>query len=149
MGKLNSQNYNPSRPKLAPDDLEGTAAILTIASAEEIDVQDPNRSEGFRKALVMNFEETEDKALWPNATMTQTLILMLGDDTDEWVGKTIPVEARNVRYNGETHHKVCILEGREWKGAYGEAGVTYPYKSFAPTTKAAAPKKAASKPKKR
>ena len=141
MAKLNPNNYNPVRPKLTPEMLEGTAAILTITNAEEIDIIDPNRSGGFRKALAVNFEETGEATMWPNATMSQTLIQMLGEDTDEWIGKAVPVESRHVRWGGETHHKVCIIEAREWKDAFKEAGVSYPYKTFVPTASKAKSKK--------
>ena len=142
MAKLNSSNYNPARPKLTPEMLEGTAAILTVTNAEEIDITDPNRKDGFRKALAVNFEETGEATMWPNATMSQTLIQMLGDDTDEWIGKLVPVEARHVRWGGEVHHKVCIIEAREWKDAFKEAEVAYPYKTFVQSASKAAPKKA-------
>lgn len=131
MGKLNTGDYDNKRPKLEPSDLEGDAAILTIAHAEEIEVNDPERAAGFRKALVLQFEESEEKAMWPNASQTQTLILMLGDDTDEWIGKVIPVEAKDVRWGGKTHHKVAIMEPRFWEDAFEQAQLKYPYKRFA------------------
>lgn len=144
MGRtVNSDSYNPNRAKVEPSDLEGTAALLVIVNADEIDINDPSRVEGFRKAVVLQFEEPAGKALWPNATMTQTLIQMLGNDLDEWTGKIVPVEARNVRFGRDTYYKVCVIESREWEAAFKEAGAPYPYQRFAPVEKQAAPKKKA------
>lgn len=145
---VNSESYNPNRAKVEPSDLEGTAALLVIVNADELDIQDPSRPEGFRKAIVLQFEEPAGKALWPNATQTQTLIQMLGTDLDEWIGKAIPVEAKHVKFGLQTYHKVCVMEPREWKEAFDSMGHDYPYKVFdapkriAPT---ATPKKKAAK----
>jgi len=143
---VNSGNYNPNRLKVEPSDLEGTAALLTIINADEIDINDPSRPEGFRKAIVLQFEEPANKALWPNASQTQTLIQMLGNDLDEWVGKVIPVESRHVKFGAQTYHKVCIIEAREWQEAFDSAGADYTYKVFEapkPMPKGAPKKKAA------
>lgn len=129
MTKINAGDFGPARGKITPSDLEADIALLTIASAEIIDVRDDEAESGSRRSLCLNFEETGDKALWPNKSNIDTLTLMLGDETDGWLGKVIPVEKANVPYRGQTYYKVRIMDAEEWAEVFKEAGMRYPYKT--------------------
>lgn len=129
MAKINASDFGPARGKITPNDLEADIALLTISSAEVIDVPDEEAESGVRRSLCLNFEETGDKALWPNKSNIETLAALLGDETDGWLGKVVPVEKAHVPFRGQTYYKVRIMDASEWEDVFKEAGVKYPYKS--------------------
>lgn len=115
MAKIGS-NYFGERPKLTPDRLEGDAAVLTVASVEAFHASG-------RDQIVVKFEETGDDALWLNKTMLDALLERLGDDTDGWVGERVPVEVRNVEYEGKATDKVYIMDADQWDEVLPPPGV--------------------------
>lgn len=114
MAKLNLKDYNTKTPTIAPEDLEEDVAILTIDKVNEVNVEDEDAVGGTRKALVMSFNEIEDRSMWPNRTAIATLIAKLGDDTDEWMGQQVPVEKVRVTYKGRTYDKVQVVPAGQW-----------------------------------
>jgi len=48
---VNTDSYNPNRAKVEPSDLEGTAALLVIVNADELDIQDRRVPQGHRLAV--------------------------------------------------------------------------------------------------
>jgi hypothetical protein len=139
MGKINPADFGSSTPKLGPDDLEGDAAMLTIATFETVEVDDEEAEGGKRNAATLTFKETDDKVLWLNKGMVESLVEQLGDDSDNWIGRVIPVEKYVARYRGQKYNKVRVVPSEEWPKAFKEAGVKYtPRKA---DSKAAAPAK--------
>lgn len=113
MGKIHGSSFGTKRAKLEVSDLTEEVATLTLEDAEEIDIDDPSVAGGVRKALLLSFRET-DKVLWLNRTMVETLITKLGDDTDLWAGKTIPVEKVQTTFKGKVFHKVAVCAADDW-----------------------------------
>lgn len=129
MAKINASAFGGSRGKLTPEDIDGEVALVTISSAEQIEVDDEESPSGKRLSLCLHFEESgDDKALWLNKTQVETLVLILGDDTDGWLGKVVPVEVADVRFRGRTFRKVRVMAADEWRGVWGEVQQPYPYK---------------------
>lgn len=107
------------RERLSPEHLEGDAALLTITSVDmfKYDGQD---------TMVIKFEETGDAGMFINRTMLDALLEHLGDETDGWIGKVIPVEVRTVKYNSEETTKVYVWEAGKWADAFESAGEPVP-----------------------
>lgn len=144
--KINLDDYGTSTPKITPEDLEGDFAILVVSGFESVDVDDDEAEGGKRKSATLTFEETEDKVLWLNKGMLESLCTQLGTDPDDWNGKQVPVEKYTAKFRGKSYPKVRVMPAEEWDKAFKEAGIkrkhpaAYPVKS-APAPKAGAVKK--------
>lgn len=132
---INPDDFGSSTPKLEPDDLEGDAAMLTIDTFETVEVDDDEAEGGKRNAATLTFVETDDKVLWLNKGMVETLCEQLGNDEEQWPGKVVPVEKYIARYRGKKYPKVRVVPSEEWPKAFKEAGVKY----TGPRTMKAAP----------
>lgn len=121
--KVDPGSYGSARPKLTQDDFDGDYIILTISQVEEVSVDDDESEDGKRKNLVLNFEETEDKAHWLNVGQIRTLVDELGDDSDAWVGQKVPVEKHTAEFKNKKYPKVRIMASEEWDATFKEAGV--------------------------
>lgn len=119
--KVNAKDFGKSRPKLEPSDLEEEAAILLLATAEQLDLDDDEMEDGKRRSLVVTFEETGEKALWLNKTQVEAVMAYYGDDTDNWIGKPIPVEKAKVKFGNDTYHKVRICAEDDWADVFKAA----------------------------
>ena len=98
---FNTDTYTKS-PFLKGDDLEeGERTVVTIKTAEEVDFPSGDR------VPVLSFLELDQK-LTLNKTRVKKLVEMLGDDTDEWIGRKIALYAIDVQYNGKTMPGVAI-----------------------------------------
>lgn len=115
MAKLNLKDYNTKRATLGIEDLEEQVAILTLDTVDEIEADDESSATGKRKALVLAFVEAEDRVMWPNRTAIGVLIEKLGDDTDLWIGKKVPVEKVRVPFKGKMYDKVQVVPAAEWE----------------------------------
>lgn len=115
MAKVNANDYGTKRDKLEVTDLTSDVAVLTLEQAEEIDIDDPSVAGGVRKAMVLSFTET-DKVLWLNRTQVGAMVEALGDDSDLWAGKSIPVQKVQTTFKGKTYHKVAVCPAAEWAG---------------------------------
>lgn len=124
MGKLNRDDYGNRREKVTQDDLESEVAVVTIVEAEEVDATDSESPTGYRKALVLSFEEIPNKVLWPGAKEVHALIDQLGDDTDKWLGRKIPIERATVRFRGRDYDKVVVAPSAEWEQYISPKAVT-------------------------
>lgn len=122
---INPDDFGTSTPKLEPGDLEGDAAMLTIATFEMVEVDDDEAEGGKRNAATLTFEETDDKVLWLNKGMVETLCEQLGNDEEKWAGAIIPVEKYVARFRGKKYPKVRVVPSEEWAKAFKEAGRKY------------------------
>ena len=122
MGKVDPSRYGSAAPKLTPDDIED-AAILTVTAFDEVSVEDEEVEGGKRTSGNLTFEETGDKVLWLNKGMVETLVEQLGDDSDDWIGQKVPVEAYTATFKGKKFPKVRVMPSEEWSKAFKEAGV--------------------------
>lgn len=114
MKQIQIQDFSSARPKLVPGDLKSTPCLLTLVSAEQVEVPDENANTGFRRALTLTFAEFPDKVLWLNRGQIETLITRLGDDMDRWVDATIPVESHVAEYRGQRFPKVRVVPDEGW-----------------------------------
>lgn len=106
---------------MAPEDLGGKKYALLTCSALETDVKIPDASRpgGYRVCAVMSFEEysgEDDRALYLNRTMAETVVEKLGDSPNEIVGQSIPVAVVKVNNpkTGKMVTKVAIASSDEW-----------------------------------
>lgn len=101
------------KPALLPEHINGSATVLTIK-----EVATP-RVGGVQK-VVMVFEEFPHHSYWLNATMTDYMIAVKGDDTDAWVGERVPLEKLNVDNptTGEPVERLYVMPPREWPDAF-------------------------------
>jgi len=122
MGKVDPTRMGSSVPKITPDDIED-AAILTIAAYDEAEVDDDEAEGGKRLSANLMFEEIEEKVLWLNKGMVETLVEQLGDESDDWIGQKVPVESYTAKFKGKKFPKVRVMPSEEWDKAFKEAGV--------------------------
>lgn len=98
---FDTEKYTKS-PFLKGDDLEeGERTILTIKTAEEVSFPSGDT------APVLTFLEIDQK-LTLNKTRVKKLVEILGDDTDEWLGKKIALYPIDVQYNGKTMPGIAV-----------------------------------------
>jgi len=121
--KVDSSKFGSTAPKLLPDDLEEEAAFLTVASYDEIEVEDDEQESGKRNSATLRFEETGDKVLWLNKGMVETLVEQLGEDADKWIGQKIPVERHVAKFGTKKFPKVRVMPSEEWDKAFKDAGI--------------------------
>jgi hypothetical protein len=89
-------------PFLKGDDLEeGERTVVTIKSAEEVSFPSGDT------VPVLEFLELEQK-LTLNKTRVKKCVELLGEDTDEWIGRKIALYPIDVQYNGKTMPGVAI-----------------------------------------
>ncbi len=108
MGKIDLNRYGGlAGAKMVPEDLDEDIAILTISEFGE-----QKNPEGI--SPVLRFQEAPDRLLYINRTQVEYLVKKLGDDTDSWIGKKIPVERKEVEYNDKKFLKVYVMEPKDW-----------------------------------
>lgn len=87
---------------LKGEDLEeGERMVVTIKSAEEQTFQDG------KKQPVLEFLELEQK-LSLNKTRVKKCVELLGEDTEEWIGKRISLYQTPTQFNGKEFLSVAI-----------------------------------------
>lgn len=115
MRTVDSSKYGKSRPKLTQDDLEADVAILTIASFDEIELDDDEQESGKRTSAVLTFQETGEKVLWLNKGQVDALVANLGNDADKWTGQRVPVEKVVASFGNKKFPKVSVVvDPAEW-----------------------------------
>lgn len=98
---FDTEKYTKS-PFLKGDDLEeGERTIVTIKTAEEVSFPSGDT------VPVLSFLELEQK-LTLNKTRVKKLVEILGDDTDEWIGKMIAIYPVDVQFNGKTQAGIAV-----------------------------------------
>jgi hypothetical protein len=97
----------------------GDAAVLTITAFTEETISD---QEGERVSPCLLFEETGDKVFWLNKTQCDYIVEALGDDSDDWVGQKIPLEATTTHYQGKAYKKLWVAAPERWSD-YRDEGV--------------------------
>ena len=103
-----------ARPKIEPETLEGTSAVLTIVSYHEDEVDDPSADGGKRPSAYLICKETGDLVLWLNKTMLLAICHHYGNDEKQWVGQPIPVEEQKGTAFGDKFHKVGVVPVDAW-----------------------------------
>jgi hypothetical protein len=122
MGKIRKEDFSKRRPKLTVDDLDGGDAIaLVIASVEEINVDD---DDGKRKSLVLTFEESGEKVYYPNATSLGFILDAYGDESDDWVGKPLPLMRHAGTFRGERYENLQVAAPESWDEVITESNLT-------------------------
>lgn len=98
---FDTEKYTAS-PFLKGDDLEeGERTIATIKSAEEVNFPSGDT------VPVLEFLELEQK-LTLNKTRIKKLVEVLGDDTDDWIGKKISIYRVDVQFQGKTMPGIAV-----------------------------------------
>lgn len=109
--KLDMSRYGGmAGTKLTVDDLEADATVVTVAEFGE-----ERNPDGYTP--VLKFREVPEKKLYLNRTQLEYIVRRLGDDTDNWTGKRIPLEKKVVPYEGDRFPKVYVMEPDKWDDA--------------------------------
>jgi len=112
MAKVNREMYRNTRPKLMVEDIgDADYIVLTIKEFRE----DKFDFQGRKKlAPFLMFEEAGEKVQWLNPEQIQYLIDALGDETDEWIGKRIPIMRHEFSYDGKDGVNLWIASPELW-----------------------------------
>lgn len=101
-----------SRPKIEQDDIEdGDAVVVTIEDVEEEKVKGDR---GDKVLLVLITREFGDKVHRLNTTQRDYLIEKLGDETDRWIGKRVPLVKQTVEFQKKKYPTVYVAAPEEW-----------------------------------
>jgi hypothetical protein len=107
---FDTDKYTKS-PFIKGDDLEeGERTIVTIKTAEEVAFPSGDT------VPVLAFLELDQK-LTLNKTRVKKCVELLGEDTDDWVGKKIALYPVDVQFNGKTMPGVAIAAPPKKKSA--------------------------------
>lgn len=113
---LGEEHMGSKKPSLKPESLDGAdSAVLTISGVESVDIPDDDAEDGTRKAVRLDFEET-DLPYWPNKTGLRTLAEKFGAKPREWIGERVALVV--VRVNNPKTKKqqpaLHIAQGEEF-----------------------------------
>ena len=89
---MDATDYIPSR-WLKAEDLDGKDVNVVISDVTEETIDETKR-------LVVQFESL-GKGLVLNKTNVRRLIEAFGNDTDNWIGKRVPIGTAEVSFKGE------------------------------------------------
>jgi len=106
--------------KLVPEDLEHDAAIVTISEYGE----QKNTGEGRSLSAVLRYSEAPERLHYLNRTQLEYLVKKLGDDTDKWIGRKVPIHKIEIPFEDTKHLKVYVMEPKDWDQAFTDAGLT-------------------------
>jgi len=113
--RVNLDDFGSKEPKIEPDDLEGDAAILTVARVERTEFEQDGTA---KKAVKLYFEETGDKVMFlTSKTDVGAVVQNLGESVSKWPGKRVPVEVVIRKFRGNDHHKVVPIPADDWEEA--------------------------------
>lgn len=82
---------------LKADDLQGKDIIVTI---QEVTLEELGKGNEKEQKLIIAFKG-KDKKLVCNKTNAKTIAKIHGDDTDDWIGKSIIIGPREVEFQGD------------------------------------------------
>lgn len=121
MARVNKEDFGKQREKLKVEDLEdgADAIVLTIAGFEIVPFED-------RKAPLLRFEESGDKAYFPNQTSMSHLIEVYGDETDDWMGKPLPLVRHKGTFQGKKFENLQVAAPELWPQLFKDAEVPVP-----------------------
>lgn len=126
--------YTSSRAKLGIDVLgKKNAGVFTISDAEEIELpdEDSDEEDATRMQVVLTFSQFPDEAYYLSRGDTVTLIDLLGEDEQKWIGKKIPLVKRSWVYKKKKGVSLRLADVNDW----ADIGVPLPRKA-APAKKA-------------
>lgn len=116
---FDTDKYTKS-PFMKGEDIdEGERIVVTIKTAEEVTFPQSGDT-----TPVLSFLETEQK-LTLNKTRVKKCVELLGEDTDEWVGRKISLYQIDVNYNGKTMPGIAVAAAPK-----GKQGKTKPEVKF-------------------
>lgn len=122
MAIINPKEFSKRRPKLTIEDFEGgDASALTIAEVEMIKTDD---EDGKRTSLVITFSETGEKAYWPNASSIGIIVEEYGKDSDDWIGKPLPLMRHQGTFKGKAYDNLQVAAPEFWQEVIEQSGLT-------------------------
>lgn len=117
MGKVDLAKYGSSGPKLNAAALDGADTFVgTVASVEDTKFTDTQTREEVTR-MVIRFAEMPEHGYFPNVTSIRRLIDGLGDNSDRWKGKRVPLEVvkvPNPAQGGKVVEALWVVEADEW-----------------------------------
>lgn len=96
-----SETFKGSKDWIKAENLGDEDVPVTISQAWIEEPRD-DAPEGAKPQVILRTKEFGDKKFGLNATNRKMMVKLLGDDTDEWVGKRITLYTTEVEFQGET-----------------------------------------------
>ena len=109
--------YQSSSNFLRAVDLKGQTIPLTIS---EIGTHVFNEGRPDQKTQIVLSFNGKDKRLGLNATNARTIASLLGDDTDQWIGKQIKIYPTKTEFGGEMVDCIRIYQEPPKEADYDE-----------------------------
>lgn len=72
--------------------VKGQQIVGTVSSIKLVEMDDQFNPGQKRESIVINFDEFGDNGWWPSKAALKHIMKVLGDETDDWKGKQIPLE---------------------------------------------------------
>jgi hypothetical protein len=92
---------------LKAEDLRGRDVTLRILTAEIRTFKDEEK--GPQKKVVLSFAKTEKQFIC-NTTNRTVLVELLGDDTDDWIGRDVTLYPTKVPFGGKRVDAIRVRE---------------------------------------
>ncbi len=119
MTKVDTGEGYVREPKWTPEDLEEEAAVLTVAKYEQFKKKD---GPGMVRKLV--FQDDPEKVHFLNLTQTKYLVEVYGDDTDQWLGKPVPIVVNHgADLQGKRVTNLWVAAPESWNEIFRAAGI--------------------------
>ncbi len=111
MTQVAGRSYG-QRPKLTPESLDRMARV----AVRILDSGDFTKGEGSRQRFVfwISTHTPPDHIMFLNGADLREVVERLGDETDNWRGKTVVLELVNRTYNGRAYEKYVVAPAAEW-----------------------------------
>jgi|SRR6267142_6381970 len=125
MANLKAAGFDKLVPSLKASDLKGADfTIITVKGAAIVPNRNAGQGRNQRKNLLeIRSTEWPDKVYRPNNSGITELITQLGDETDGWTAKKIPliVEPTNNPQTGEEVEALHVAPAARWKEILADA----------------------------
>jgi hypothetical protein len=117
MANLKNAGFDKIVPSLKASDLKGAeGTIITVRVANVVSNRNQGRNQR-KNLLEIKTVEWPDKVYRPNNSGIGELMSQLGDDSDNWIGKKIPliVEPANNPQTGDEVEALHVAPAAQWK----------------------------------
>ena len=113
MSKVDRSKYGGGEGKLGPEDIDGDTAILVVTETSEVEFDNG-------MGLKIYSEESEEVPfIVSSGKDVDILIARLGEELDDWVGESIPIEVATRTFKGKEFVKLVVVPEADWDDVLG------------------------------
>lgn len=123
MSNLKNAGFDKITPSLKASDLRGAdSTVITVKRANVVPNRNPGRNQR-KNLLEIQSVEWPEKVLRPNNSGISELMSQLGEETEHWLGKKIPliVELAMNPQTNEEGEALHVATGAKWKEVLEDA----------------------------